>query len=72
MNDPQELQFGMPFILHIKTDIKKGTDVYELEKWLDKNGFKHDDEKHNWFYHTYVLCDNLTDAAKIETYIQTP
>lgn len=70
MSNPKEIDYDKPFILHVK--LKDGLDSYNLTEWLKTNEFKFDDEKHEWFYHTYILCECLTDAAKIETFIQSP
>lgn len=70
MSNPKEIDFDKPFILHVR--FKNGLESYKLTEWLTENGFKYDDEKHDWFYDTYIKCDNLTDAAKIETFIQSP
>lgn len=72
MSNPKEIEFDKPFILHVKIAVKDGLQSKLLTDWLDVEGFKYDDERHDMFYHTYILCDCLTDGAKIETFIQSP
>ena len=69
MNNFKEIDFDKPFVLHVED--KDGVQAYNLERWLCLEGFKFDSEKHG-IYHTYILCESLTDAAKIETFIQSP
>lgn len=72
MSDPQELLYDKPFILHIKFPLSDGNKMFLIEEWLLENDFQYDSERQlNNFYHTYVLCANLIDGAKIETFIQT-
>lgn len=73
MSDPKEIDYGQPFILHVKIEVKNGLQSKLLTDFLNENDFKYDDERHmDMYYHTYILCDSLTDAARIETFIQSP
>lgn len=44
----------------------------KLKMWLDSEGYKFRDSLYMEIIHFNVLCDNYTDAAKIETFLSTP
>ncbi|UOE48002.1 hypothetical protein MTO98_26685 [Mucilaginibacter sp. SMC90] len=70
--DHQIIKFDKPFVLYIKIEKHKGEEAKKLDGFLDENSFKYDCDGYNWFYHYHILCESLTDAAKIETFLQSP
>lgn len=42
-----------------------------LQRYLDTDGYKYRFKVWKNMYHFNILCDNFTDAAKVETFLAT-
>lgn len=70
----KRLIFGKPFTLIICKRIDEvGNNCFiELRIFLTQNAYKYRSESKTEHTYFHIECDDFTDAAKIETFLQAP
>lgn len=68
------LLYGKPFTLIVAKQIDEiGNNCFiEFRTFLTANGYKYRTESKTQHTYFHIICDDFIDAAKIETFLQTP